>query len=213
MEWSKNYHLRALRHIRPSVDQDTANTIACSLVRTRLDYYNAILYGVTKQNIGCLQRVQNSHVRVVCLAPHWSFASRFRRRLHWLPVQERLTFKIAMLTHKVLTHHQPGYLSELIVENLYNLRSVDNNLLIKTRTKTKFVWRAFRVSATTIWNSHSLSLGWTITISRCRSQLKTHVIGSLYCWSLTFKKGTAALTHTTEVYSILRKTELRRHAM
>ena len=39
-----NYHLRALRHIRPLVDQDTANTIASSLVCARLDYCNAILY-------------------------------------------------------------------------------------------------------------------------------------------------------------------------
>ena len=47
--------IRTLCHIRPLVDQDTANTIACSLVCTRLDYCNAILYGVTKQNIDRLQ--------------------------------------------------------------------------------------------------------------------------------------------------------------
>ena len=98
-----NYHLRGLRHIRLLVDQNTANTIVCSLVCARLDYCNAILYGVMKQNIGRLQRVQNSLARVVCLAPYRSPASRLRRRLHWFPVQEGIAFKIAMLTRKVLT--------------------------------------------------------------------------------------------------------------
>ena len=77
-----NYHLRALQHIRLLVAQDTANTIACSLVCARLDYCNAILYRVTKQNIGRLQRVQNPLAGVVCLPPYRSTASRLRRRLH-----------------------------------------------------------------------------------------------------------------------------------
>ena len=57
-----------------------------------------------------------------------------------------------MLTYKVLTHHQPGYLSKLIVEHLpvYKLRSEDSNLLVIQRTKTKIASRAFRVSAPTI---------------------------------------------------------------
>ena len=109
-----NYHLRSLRHKRPLVDLDTTNTIACSLACTRLEYCNAILYRVTKQNIGRLHRVQNSLARVVRLAPYRSSAPRLRHRLHWLPVRERITFKIARLTHKSphpSTHHQPGYLS------------------------------------------------------------------------------------------------------
>ena len=71
-----NYPLRALQYIRLFVFQDTATTIACLLVCTKLDYCNAILYGVTKQDIGRLQHVQNSLARVVRLAPCRSSASR-----------------------------------------------------------------------------------------------------------------------------------------
>ena len=53
-----NYHLRALRHIRPLITRDAANTIACSIVCSRLDYCNTILYGVSDYNISRLQRVQ-----------------------------------------------------------------------------------------------------------------------------------------------------------
>ena len=33
-----NFHIRAMRHIRRLLNQDAANTIACSIVCTRLDY-------------------------------------------------------------------------------------------------------------------------------------------------------------------------------
>ena len=105
-----------------------------------------------KQNIGRFQRVLNCLARVVCLAPYRSSTSRLRRRLHWLPVQKRITLMIAISTNKVLTHHQPGYLSELIIEHrpVYNLLPANNNLLIIPRTKTKIASEPFRVTAPTI---------------------------------------------------------------
>ena len=54
------YHLRALRHIRPAITASDANMIACSVVGSRLDYANAVLYGVSAKNINRLQRVQNA---------------------------------------------------------------------------------------------------------------------------------------------------------
>src|SRR5438093_11957818 len=33
-----NFHIKGLRHIRPFLDKSTANTIACSIVGSRLDY-------------------------------------------------------------------------------------------------------------------------------------------------------------------------------
>ena len=35
-------------------------------------------------------------------------------RLHWLPIKDRIQYKIALLTHKVLTTNQPEYLADLI---------------------------------------------------------------------------------------------------
>ena len=46
-----NNHLRAVRHMRPLVNHDTANTIACSMMCTWLDYCIVLLYGVTKQKL------------------------------------------------------------------------------------------------------------------------------------------------------------------
>ena len=98
---ASNFHIRAMRHIRHLLNQDAANTIACSIVCSRLDYGNTVLHGVTAHNISRLQRVQNSLARVVCDAPYRSSATNFRRSLHWLPIVEGNTYKIAMLTFKV----------------------------------------------------------------------------------------------------------------
>ena len=40
-----NYHTRALRHVRTVLTDDLAQTVACSIVGSRLDYCNAMLYG------------------------------------------------------------------------------------------------------------------------------------------------------------------------
>ena len=111
---SCNYHIRSLRHIRRLIDKDTANTLACSIVASRLDYCNALLYGVTIRNFKRLQRVQNSLARVVCNAPYRSSAIPLLKELHWLPVEQRVKYKIATMTYKVRLYQQPTYLHEFV---------------------------------------------------------------------------------------------------
>jgi len=59
------YHIRALRHIRGSLDHLTIRTIDDALVSTRLDYANSILYGIHAKHISRLQRTQNTLAGVV----------------------------------------------------------------------------------------------------------------------------------------------------
>src|SRR5664279_4282078 len=68
-----NYHIWALRHIRPLLSQDVAHTLACSMVISKLDYCNAVLQGAPKTTVAILQRVQNSLARLVL--QHKKFAS------------------------------------------------------------------------------------------------------------------------------------------
>jgi len=65
---SCNFHIRALRHIRPRLALDAAKSVAVSIVGARLDYCNSLLHGTSQRNFDRLQRVQNSLARVV--KPH-----------------------------------------------------------------------------------------------------------------------------------------------
>jgi hypothetical protein len=60
-----NYHIRSLRHIRNRLNLDTAKTIACGLVLSRLDYCNSLLFGISDHNMNKLQVVQNDLARTV----------------------------------------------------------------------------------------------------------------------------------------------------
>ena len=91
---SCNYHIRALRHIHNLIDRDTANRIVCSIICSKLYYYNAILYSVTEFNISRLQWLQNSLARTICAAPYRAFYAGLRWSLHWLPVKERIIYKL-----------------------------------------------------------------------------------------------------------------------
>ena len=75
--------------------------------------------------------------------------------LHWLPVEYRVQFKIAVTTFKVLTTQEPSYLSELIRLHTpsRHLRSSGCNRQQQHRVKLAFVERAFFHAAPVIWNS------------------------------------------------------------
>ena len=51
---SCHFHLRALRHIRSTLDLDAAKLIGHALVSSRLDYCNSILYGAPELSISKL---------------------------------------------------------------------------------------------------------------------------------------------------------------
>jgi len=61
-----------------------------------------------------LQKVQNQLAHVVLRLPWSASATDARRQLHWLPVTQRIVFKIATITYRVRQSGQPAYLcSEL----------------------------------------------------------------------------------------------------
>ena len=96
-----NFHIRALRQIRRGLTQNVANTVACSIVGSRFDYCNSLLYGTSDKVINKLQLVQNRLTRVVCkVDKRDQHIIDLLRRLHWLPVRCRITFKMATLASR-----------------------------------------------------------------------------------------------------------------
>ena len=145
---SWNYHIRALRHIRRHLTREMANTVACSIVGTRIDYCNSLLYGVSEKFFDKLQHVQNKLARVVMnvgLRHHHTVD--LLRELHWLPVRSRIIFKISTLCHRVLQDSQPTYLAAKV--DLYRptrtLRSSDQDLLTDRRHEPRLKRAGSRV--------------------------------------------------------------------
>ena len=72
-----------------------------TIVASRLDYCNAMLYGAPANAFDVLQRAQNNLARVVCQHGGRTDAKPLLQSLHWLPVKQRVTYKMATLTFKV----------------------------------------------------------------------------------------------------------------
>ena len=150
------YHVKALKHIRNSIDCHTANTIACSFVASRLDYCNCIFAGMSDYNIKRLQRIQNFVARIVKIKSCRGGSLKTLRELHWLPISYRIDYKIAVMTHKILTSGEPSYLRSLLqpVSAVRSLRSSSNGLTLTVPfCKTATAARAFSHYAPRLWNS------------------------------------------------------------
>ena len=91
---SAMFHIRALKHIRPLLNQNDAATIATSLINSRLDYLNSILHDTSTANITSLQRIQNAAARVVLYPNHIQPSDQSLFKLHWLPVKDRIQYKL-----------------------------------------------------------------------------------------------------------------------
>ena len=181
---ASNFHIKALRHIRPLLNKSIANSVACSIVATRLDYCNALLYGTSKTNLDKLQRIQNTLARVVAGTRKRDHITPVLKDLHWLPVEQRINYKIAVITHKVLQEKQPTYLAELvsIYQPRRSLRSDSQSLLSRSWTPAlRIADRSFSTAAREIWTTLPLSLRLVNNLFTFKKLLKTHLFSVSYC--------------------------------
>ena len=148
------YHIRALRHIRNALTDEMAKSVAVSLVQSRLDYANSLLYGTSNTNLKKLQRVQNSLARIVLKKHPRHPAQGLLSKLHWLPIEHRIKFKLATITYKALSLNQPSYILSRLhpYQPAYHTRSADQKLLAKPTCSTSFGQRAFSYAAPQIWD-------------------------------------------------------------
>ena len=99
------------------------------------------------------------------------------RQLHWLPVKQRIHFKIATLTYRTLQSGSPSYLSSLINFNNPSrpLHSSSLNLLHVPFTAKAIGRKGFQFTAPTIWNTIPQNIRLLPSIGSFRRSLKTHL--------------------------------------
>ena len=100
---SRLFHVRQLRIFRTSLTFEAAKTLLHAYISSRVDYCNSLLYGIRDGVLMMtLQTVQNAAVRVMTGTRTFDRISAVLRQLHWLPVQQRITLKLATMTFKYL---------------------------------------------------------------------------------------------------------------
>ena len=150
-------NIRNIASIRRYINLDTAKLLATSLVLTHLDYSNSILSGLPHKSIARMQRLQNWAAKVVLLRDKYSSSENALIQLHWLPVKERIDYKILTIIFKCLNKMAPQYLSAKIKVKTYtrNTRASSNGITLEVPfvRKSTFAARAFSVYGPTLWNT------------------------------------------------------------
>ena len=154
------YQLRQLRVVRKSLSFEACEALVHAFVSSRLDYCNSLLYGIGENQLNSLQSVLRSAARLVmCKRKYDPISDDMRDRLHWLPVRQRIDFKLGVLVYRSLHGTAPPYLSEMLtsisnIPALRSHRSASCGHICVPRTKSiKLGPRSFAISGPVTWNS------------------------------------------------------------
>jgi len=77
-------------------------TLVHSFVSTRLDYCNSVLYGNADNQLQRSQFVQNAAARLVTGTRRSEHITPVLQSLHWLPVRQRIVYKLVTLIRQCL---------------------------------------------------------------------------------------------------------------
>ena len=153
---SSSLALHKISQIRKYLDRETTEQLVHAFVTCRLDCCNSLLLSLPDSQIAKLQRIQNSAARLVTRSSLRHHITPILRSLHWLPVSERIKFKVLLLTYKCIKGTAPLYLQEIIhtyqPPRTLSSSSASQLTLPVTRTKS-YGHRSFTFSAPALWNS------------------------------------------------------------
>ena len=147
------YYLRYIRRIRRLLSTGTTQALVHAFVTSRVDYCNSLLYGLPASHLNNVQHVLNAAARLVGRTPCYCRIASLLYELHWLPVRQRISFKIRLFVFKAIHGIAPTYLREFeSIKRLGNdnSRSSSDGLLLATptyRSRVTLGERSFQIAA------------------------------------------------------------------
>ena len=159
------------------LSQADTERIVHAFVLSKLDYCNSLLYGIPSREIEKLQRLQNTAARSVnCV--HKEDITPIVKKLHWLPVNDKILFKLLLLTYKSLNGLAPVHVNDLLrhYSPCRSLRSSDSNFLVIPKTTTiTYGDRSFAEIVPKLWNQLPLAIRQSNSVDGFKRALKTYV--------------------------------------
>ena len=135
-----------------------------------------VLYGLPKFLIEKLQHVQNFSAQLFSGSYKYDHITPVLKSLHWLPVEQRIWYKIAVLGFKCVYGSAPSYLQNLV--ELYTprqtlRRSNDKLTLSILKVRTLYGERSFRYHCAVEWNTLQYDIRSCESLDSFKAKLKT----------------------------------------
>ena len=183
-----NIHLRNLRVIGSKLNYDLKRQLIHCLIFSKLDYCNGLLYGLPELLIKKLQKVQNSCVRFLFgwkAIKKWDSVTPFLKKAHFLPIRQRIEYKIALTVFKCVNNIAPDYITKCIdikSQPVRVLRTEEDYFLlnvppISNYSKTN---RSFSYCGPSVWNQLPYQLRTLTDIILFKKRLKTHLFEKVF---------------------------------
>ena len=157
---------------------ETTKSLVHAFITSKVDYCNSLLYGVPKYLLLRLQRVLNCAARIVFKSNKYDHITPLLKELHWLPIEQRIKFKILLITFKALNKQAPSYITDLLIpyKPSRSLRSSTKNLLTKPVFNLKsYGGRSFALASTVLWNDLPQSITDSQSVENFKQKLKRHL--------------------------------------
>ena len=169
--------LHKLYKIRKCINEEAAKTLVHTLITSRLDYCNALLYGIPNVLMDKLWCVQKASARLITNTGKYDHITPVLIDLHMLPMNHRVQYKILLLTYKSLKGLSPVYLTELLQPRKNKGTRRDNmNLLVEPRFKyVTYGGRSFSRAAPVLWNRLPQFIRDSADLTVFKTSLKTHL--------------------------------------
>ena len=171
-----HHHLRTIGSIRHLLTIDATEKLVHAIISSRLDYCNSLLVGLPAYQLRRLQSLQNSAARLVSRTRKYDHIKPILKQLHWLPVDQRIIFKILLLTFKIQHNKAPSYLQAFITpySPQRTLRSADKMQLVVPNSFLKnYGNRCFQHAAAEAWNILPLSIKQSHNVDSFKRNIKT----------------------------------------
>ena len=182
--------LRDFRHVRRFLTHDVSVLVANALVSSRLDYCNSLFRSLSKFNLRKLQCIQNSAARIVSNTSRYTSITPVLKKLHWLPVEQRIVFKTVTLVYKYLHTGFPRYFSPHLssYSSSYSTRRSESggNFLVipkfcpSVHKSVKQFGNSFAFDAPTVWKTLPDVIRASPSLASFRKQLKTYLYTKAY---------------------------------
>jgi hypothetical protein len=171
--------LKNLARIKKNFDRKSLEKLIHAFITSRLDFCNSLYFAAKNHSLSKLQILQNSCARLLVNLNRYAHVTPILNQLHWLPVKQRIVFKILVITYKCIHDVEfPSYLRDFITLNAQDrpTRTANSCTVTVPFTRSSFVKdSAFNHFAPTLWNNLPVHLRLSSSLPVFKSRLKTHL--------------------------------------
>ena len=167
-----------LNRIKDKFDKVTRLIVVQSLALSIVNYYSRIWGMTTKQQLDCIQKVQNVAAKIACGgAKKYDHVTPILKELEWMNIKNKVNFDICVFIYKIVKQLLPDWLFEVPTVGELQIRSTrqSSDLFVK-RTNTNMGGRAIAITSSKIWNNIPNNIKNSSLLQVFKKKLKNYLL-------------------------------------